>query len=414
MSAKDKKAQKEDSFFRGKQIVFLIYDDFWVTDAHDAVFDCANLFTINFRHFRFRKFDRKRTRFRCRWPILTWWRHAMFGQIESMWVWSNQNRIGIVSHGIHQQIFLKKKMVKRWEDQKLRVRNYDARNGRIESGAVVKNRKRFIGVERGKSICYQWMEKGQCLQGDRCSFRHETQDRAQKPEHTAATLSESTVSRGRSVSRKRSIRGKCNHGSILRQPCRYYLKGTCTRTPCEYWHPPKCHFFESETSCKAGDTCPLPHYKFDEQPDKKPKKSNISKRRESNDRDAESWNRNSDWETLTPEMRELKEEQLLRVAGDSRVERGHENAINREQKDSVREERSVVSGTMNISVQNRHQKPLHPLNHQHKKKKCVEEKEPQKPECIWEVRSTAVQKRHERYLQQITLWLLAPSQMSSL
>ena len=48
----------------------------------------------------------------------------------------------------------------------------------------------------------------------------------QKPEHTAATPSEPTVSRGRSVSRKRSIRGKSNHGSILRQTCRYYLRGT--------------------------------------------------------------------------------------------------------------------------------------------------------------------------------------------
>ena len=91
-------------------------------------------------------------------------------------------------------------------------------------------------------------KKGQCLQGGRCSFRHEAQDRAQKPEHIAATLSEPTVSRGRSVSRKRSIRGKSNHGSILRQPCRYYLKGTCTRTPCEYWHPPECQFIKLETS----------------------------------------------------------------------------------------------------------------------------------------------------------------------
>ena len=35
-------------------------------------------------------------------------------------------------------------------------------------------------------------------------------------------------------------------------------------------------------------------------------------------------------------------------------------------------------------VQNRHQKPLHPLSHQ-------------RPESIWEVRSTAVQKLLERY-----------------
>ena len=44
---------------------------------------------------------------------------------------------------------------------------------------------------------------------------------------------------------KRSIGGKSNHGSILRQLCRYCLKGTCTRSPCEYWHPPECQFFKT-------------------------------------------------------------------------------------------------------------------------------------------------------------------------
>ena len=63
----------------------------------------------------------------------------------------------------------------------------------------------------------------------KCSFRHESNDRAQKPEHTAATPSEPGVSRGRSVSRKRGIRGKSSPGIILRQPCRSYLKGTCTK-----------------------------------------------------------------------------------------------------------------------------------------------------------------------------------------
>ena len=42
------------------------------------------------------------------------------------------------------------------------------------------------------------------------------------------------------------------------------------------------------------------------------------------------------------------------------------NAINGKQEDNVREETSVVSGTMKITVQNPHQKPLHPLNHPHK------------------------------------------------
>ena len=149
---------------------------------------------------------------------------------------------------IHQKISVPnyqelKIMVKRSTDQKPRLRNSDARHGKIESGAVIKSRKGIIGVEGGKGISYQWKEKGQCSQGDRCSFRHETQERAQKPEHTAGTSSEPTLPRGRSVSRKRSIRGKSNHGAILRHTCRYYLKGICTRTSCECWHPPECQFY---------------------------------------------------------------------------------------------------------------------------------------------------------------------------
>ena len=84
------------------------------------------------------------------------------------------------------------------------------------------------------------------------------------------------MKRGRSVSRKRSIRGKSNHGSILRQPCRYHLKGTCTRSPCEYWHPTECQFYKTETGCNAGDKCLFPHHKVDEQPNKKPKNGYYS------------------------------------------------------------------------------------------------------------------------------------------
>ena len=54
------------------------------------------------------------------------------------------------------------------------------------------------------------------------------------------------------------------------------LKGTCTRSPCEYWHPPECQFYKTETVCEAGDKCLFPHHKVDEQPNKKPKKSDPS------------------------------------------------------------------------------------------------------------------------------------------
>ena len=55
-----------------------------------------------------------------------------------------------------------KTMVKRSIDQKLRLRNFDARHEKIETGAVVTSRRGLSGIERGKEICYQWKAEGQC------------------------------------------------------------------------------------------------------------------------------------------------------------------------------------------------------------------------------------------------------------
>ena len=77
--------------------------------------------------------------------------------------------------------------------------------------------------------------------------------------------------------------------------------------------------------------------------------------------------RNSEYETLTPEMRESKQEQWFRIAGINVVlKEDKEFAVNGKQKASVREETRVVSSTTEMSVQNRHQKPLHPPSHHHK------------------------------------------------
>ena len=76
-------------------------------------------------------------------------------------------------------------------------------------------------------------------------------------------------------------------GAMLRQPCRHHFKVTRTRSPCEYWHLPECHFYRTETGCKAGDKCLFPHLKVDGQPNKKPKKDYLSpKRMESDDKNA--------------------------------------------------------------------------------------------------------------------------------
>ena len=88
----------------------------------------------------------------------------------------------------------------------------------------------------------------------------------------AAPSSEPPTPRGRSASRKRTLRGRSQFGKTNRQPCKYFLEGTCTKSPCDYRHPPECQFCKSESSCKFGAECLLPHWKVEEQPNKKPKK----------------------------------------------------------------------------------------------------------------------------------------------
>ena len=102
------------------------------------------------------------------------------------------------------------------------------------------------------------------------------------PEHTAATPSEPALSRGRSV-KKRTIRGKINHGSMI---------SVCSRM------------------------IRLTHHEVDEQPNKKPKKSNHShKGRESDDKNTVAIVKivpqvgcvSQDSETLDSQRRKLQE-----------------------------------------------------------------------------------------------------------
>ena len=63
---------------------------------------------------------------------------------------------------------------------------------------------------------------------------------------------------GKSPSRPRS--GKSPSGKSDRPPCRDYMKGNCTKTNCDYWHPPDCKFY-AKGDCKLGGKCSLRHLK---------------------------------------------------------------------------------------------------------------------------------------------------------
>ena len=77
----------------------------------------------------------------------------------------------------------------------------------------------------------------------------------------------------RNESRTQSPRGKSPSGRMSRWPCKDYLKGTCTNSFCEKWHPPECLFHKSKSGCRFGEKCSYAHRQVDEHPSKRSKKN---------------------------------------------------------------------------------------------------------------------------------------------
>ena len=132
----------------------MIYDYFRGTGAHAAVLDYADLFSITLHNDDVQECD-------------TRWDEYLFSMtkippddvLESLYKLrireSDQPKTVLELYGMEfpQEISepdyqMLKTMVKRSIDQKLRLRNFEARNERIETGAVVSNRRDQHGVEK--------------------------------------------------------------------------------------------------------------------------------------------------------------------------------------------------------------------------------------------------------------------------
>ena len=74
------------------------------------------------------------------------------------------------------------------------------------------------------------------------------------------------------ASRTRSPIGKSPSGRIFRLPRKDDLKGTCTNSFCEKWHPPEYLFYKTESGSRFGEQCSYAHRQVDEQPRKRFKK----------------------------------------------------------------------------------------------------------------------------------------------
>ena len=140
-------------------------------------------------------------------------------------------------------------MVKRSIEQNLRIKNFEARKGNYRRNAVVKNQGTKQREQRTLGDCWQWKVNGQCFDGE--------------------TIAVFTRQDERNASRNRSPRGRSPSGRMSRWPCKDYLRGTCTNSFCEKWHPPECLLYMSESGCRFGEKCSYAHRQVDEQPSKR-------------------------------------------------------------------------------------------------------------------------------------------------
>ena len=140
INLEEQEAQKEDRFLRGRQIAYLIYEQFRITGTDDSVENCTDLFTIVLRNDDIQEFDSK---------------------------WD----------GILLSMHILKAMVKRSIEQEIRNKNFGARSGNFEKNAVVKNQGTKQRVQRILGDCWQWETNGQCVKGNNCSFRHDMNKR---------------------------------------------------------------------------------------------------------------------------------------------------------------------------------------------------------------------------------------------
>ena len=165
-----------------------------------------------------------------------------------------------------------KTMVKRSIEQEIRNKNFGARNGNYERNAVVKNQGTKQRVQRILGDCWQWETNGHCSNGDNCSFRRDVNNRAKSTQPNPSPKSV-MQQKERNASRTRSPGGQSPSGRMSRWHRKDYLKGTCTISFCEKWHPPECLFYKSEKGCRFEEKCSCAHRQVDEQPGKRSQKN---------------------------------------------------------------------------------------------------------------------------------------------
>ena len=162
-------------------------------------------------------------------------------------------------------------MVERSIEKNLRIKHSDARNGNYERNAVVKNQ---VTKHRGQKIlgdCWQCKPTGSVLK--ETIAVSVTMSISVQKWHSRIRLQILPCSRMREMRREPEVPKARVPVVECLDGFKDYLKGTCTNSFCEKWHPPECLFYKTKSGCRFGEKCSYAHRQVDEQPSKRSKKN---------------------------------------------------------------------------------------------------------------------------------------------
>ena len=176
ISLEEQKAQKEDRFLRGRQIAYLIYEQFRVTGTDSSVETYTDLFTIAVRNGDIQEFDSK-------WDgiLLSMTKIPSDDILEGLYKLRKREseKLKTVSEVYNMEIHQQKAesdyhrlmtMVKRSIEPCLRIKTFEARNGNFETSAVVKSQGTKQREQRTLGDCWQWKANGQCFSRRQLQF----------------------------------------------------------------------------------------------------------------------------------------------------------------------------------------------------------------------------------------------------
>ena len=177
-----------------KTVASMIYDYFRVTSAHDTALDYADFFSVTHHDNNVQEFD-------TRWDevLLSTSKIPSDDVLESLYKLRKRESaqlntvLELYDMEIHRYISMLddqklKTMAKRNVDQKLRLRSFDARHGKIETGTVVKNRRDKVALKEEKVLVISGKKKAidrretSAVSGMRVTIVH-NKNRTQMPPH---------------------------------------------------------------------------------------------------------------------------------------------------------------------------------------------------------------------------------------